>query len=98
VQMSLVFITADWPNSLLTRYCRSIGVPIQASPEVVAEEEASRSELVGKVDRVTLTLEVVDSSKDNKIQPMKRDPDPKTSTGNITRKREVVVRTKACFG
>jgi len=59
-------------------------------------EEASPSELVGKVERVTLTLEVVDSS--NKIQLMKGDPDPKTSSGNITWKREVVVRTKACFG
>jgi len=65
---------------------------------VVAEEEASRSELVGKVERVTSTLEVVDSSKDDEIQPIKGDPDPKTSTGNITWKREVVVRTKACFG
>ena len=65
---------------------------------MVAEEEALRSELVGKVERVTSTLEVVDSSKDNRIQPMKGDPDPKTSTGNITWKRSVVVRTKACFG
>jgi len=65
---------------------------------VVAEKEAARSELVGKVERVTSTLEVVDSSKDNEIQPMKGDPGPKTSPANITWKREVVVRTKAYFG
>jgi len=64
--MSFVFITGNWPNSLLTRYYQIVIVPIYAPLKVVTDEERLPWRVSQDVEKSPGHGNVVDSRRENK--------------------------------